>query len=584
MARLNLALTSKNFSRFIETGQSTPPPPPSLGTFYPIVFGSTRQHVAMDDPTPVAGSTVSELSAYFTSTGQNQNNQLLNTGTFLDIPQNDGYVYFKVPETGTYRFKVKGGGGGGTPGGNGPTLGAPGVLVGGDVPLNAGDVLWLTVGLAGADGHTTNSDWCSGAGGGFSVVAKSSLSSKTFFGVSFTPLFIAAGGMGAREARFGGSTASNSSSGNGSGGSGFSSNWVNKTINGSSGGYAGHYSYGGFGGGTGSDDSIGPAGGYDGIYSGNPNSYINDQVQNQVRDDAGGGSRSGGHGSIEITKLGSSGGGPTVSGGTLYEDSTYYYRAFTENGELSISGGTLQNVELLLVGGGGSGATTHDSSGAGGGGAGDFTFVDQYSLDAGIYGISIGAGAPGASGKGNNGNATAITSLSVDISAQGGYGGNDIPFNGNVNGGNSGSRTGGLGQVGGYGSARSGGGGAGTGGNGLDVQFSYYQSTAGPGGPGTTDFESWMSATGLGSSGAFGGGGGGLQQPDWYQGPSVQYGAAGGIGGGSAGRFNWYPLSDSSNGLNALQNSGSGSGGHYSYYSSVSGNGGSGFLIVRWPK
>ena len=45
---------------------------------------------------------------------------------------------------------------------------------------------------------------------------------------------------------------------------------------------------------------------------------------------------------------------PTVTGGTLTSDATYYYRTFTANGDLTVTGGSLE-VEVLVIGGGGGG-------------------------------------------------------------------------------------------------------------------------------------------------------------------------------------------------------------------------------------
>lgn len=60
---------------------------------------------------------------------------------------------------------------------------------------------------------------------------------------------------------------------------------------------------------------------------------------------------------------------PTVTGGTLYTDSTYNYRKFTGNGTLTVSGGTLSCDILVIAGGGGGGGdiiatTLHNSADA----------------------------------------------------------------------------------------------------------------------------------------------------------------------------------------------------------------------------
>lgn len=50
---------------------------------------------------------------------------------------------------------------------------------------------------------------------------------------------------------------------------------------------------------------------------------------------------------------------PTVTGGTLYSDATYYYRVFTANGNLTVNPGSNADlsVTVLVVAGGGGGGT-----------------------------------------------------------------------------------------------------------------------------------------------------------------------------------------------------------------------------------
>lgn len=45
---------------------------------------------------------------------------------------------------------------------------------------------------------------------------------------------------------------------------------------------------------------------------------------------------------------------PTLSGGTLTSDATYYYRTFTSNGTLSIGINSI-NLDYFVIAGGGSG-------------------------------------------------------------------------------------------------------------------------------------------------------------------------------------------------------------------------------------
>jgi hypothetical protein len=50
---------------------------------------------------------------------------------------------------------------------------------------------------------------------------------------------------------------------------------------------------------------------------------------------------------------------PTITGGTLYSDATYYYRVFTANGTLTVTSpsGTSVPVEVIVVAGGGPGGS-----------------------------------------------------------------------------------------------------------------------------------------------------------------------------------------------------------------------------------
>jgi hypothetical protein len=173
-----------------------------------------------------------------------------------------GYQKLTIPKSGSYTIVAQGGQGGAS-----SYAGGYGCKLTASFTLNGGDILWIGVGHAGASGHTQSNDWCSAGGGGATFVAVgSSISTSTI-------LICAAGGIGARENRFGDGTAGASSSANGTSGAGFTS-FKSVSINGSYGGYANYFSYGGFGGGTASDDSYGPAGSYDAMYSLSPNSYV----------------------------------------------------------------------------------------------------------------------------------------------------------------------------------------------------------------------------------------------------------------------------------------------------------------------
>jgi len=82
---------------------------------------------------------------------------------------------------------------------------------------------------------------------------------------------------------------------------------------------------------------------------------------------------------------------PTVSGGTLTSDATYYYRTFTGSGNLVVSNNNVSMTQLVVGGGGGGG----NSCGGGGGGGG---LTEQTtSISPGTYAIAVGGGGGNAS-------------------------------------------------------------------------------------------------------------------------------------------------------------------------------------------
>ena len=97
----------------------------------------------------------------------------------------------------------------------------------------------------------------------------------------------------------------------------------------------------------------------------------------------------------------------TITGGTLYTDSTYSYRKFTGTSTVTVEGGDLTPYDALLVGGGGYGGGGW--GGGGGGGGGGVLQVSSKTLEAGTHTVTIG------------GNTKIGTSL--DIAYQGGNGG-----------------------------------------------------------------------------------------------------------------------------------------------------------------
>lgn len=285
---------------------------------------------------------------------------------------------------------------------------------------------------------------------------------------------------------------------------------------------------------------------------------------------------------------------PTVSGGILGSDETYFYRAFLSSDVLTVADGPLV-TDVLVVGGGGSGGVSGyyrmQSYVSGGGGAGDLLLSEQVSLSPDAYIATVGGGASGvwagdsSYSSGNSGspssllNANTLAVVSNLTASGGGYGENAAPGKG----GDSGTRVGGAGRFADWQPYPSGGGGAGAGQPGNPATPGYRAAGAGPGGDGTFAFASWLVPLGMGVDDGtgniyFGGGGGGTQQFNWSAGPGTTY-VSGGKGGGGLG-FSKYGGGWPE--LNVVANTGSGSGGTANNYQS--GNGGSGFIIFRYLK
>jgi hypothetical protein len=258
---------------------------------------------------------------------------------------------------------------------------------------------------------------------------------------------------------------------------------------------------------------------------------------------------------------------PKASGGSIYNDGTYWYHAFRTSGTFTPQTALTADV-LVIAGGGGGGSRGSGLGGEAGGGAGGFLGFNSQPLTATSYTCTIGAGgaatstARGATGtdsqfgaltlvKGGGGGAN----RTVNTGLAGGSGGG-----GSFNGGAGGAATSGQGFAGGNGSTTTGnaagGGGAGA---------AAANSTSGPtaGGIGLNTYSSWATATITGVSGYYAGGGGGSGV--------TGSGEPGGTGGGGAG-------GGSGNGTAGTINTGGGGGGG----NTVGGDGGSGLLIIRY--
>jgi hypothetical protein len=288
---------------------------------------------------------------------------------------------------------------------------------------------------------------------------------------------------------------------------------------------------------------------------------------------------------------------PTVTGGTLSSDATYYYRTFTSSGTLSVSTANLIADVLRVAGGGGGGPANYFSGGnynysGGGGGAGGVLYSSSQSIAPSSLTVTIGAGGAGRIDTENaSGSNSTVTGFSDAIGGGvggyafatpidgGGSGGGGVIYRGgsSVEKRNAGTGTVGQGNNGGDPGTTStdpsfgtGGGGAG----GLGIKGS--RSGGNNGGIGVGSYSSWASATGTGSSGYYAGGGAGGSSDSG----GTSSGGTGGGGNGATGR-------GSSSATTGASNTGGGGGGASEDGSSgtVRGKaGGSGIVIFRYTR
>ena len=197
-----------------------------------------------------------------------------------------------------------------------------------------------------------------------------------------------------------------------------------------------------------------------------------------------------------------------VTGGSLSSDATYYYRTFTGNGTLTVSESAL-TCDVLIGAGGGSGGGAGSGSASGGGSftSGYVAAVGSYNFVIGAVqnnstGIGITAYAGGTAqsgyGNGNSGGSGSGAGNSEGGAASGGAAtkasGGTITY-GNV-GGNSATASGP-----GYAFSGSGGGGGwgGAGGQNYAIGPTFDKlGVGGNAGSGTTAYNSWSQATGIG--------------------------------------------------------------------------------------
>lgn len=271
-----------------------------------------------------------------------------------------------------------------------------------------------------------------------------------------------------------------------------------------------------------------------------------------------------------------------VQGGTVTSDATYYYRTFTANETLSVTGRTLTVDYIIVGGGGGAGidSTTLSGGFATGGGAGGGVIYGSSLNLLGNYPIVIGAGGAANATKGDNSSAFSLTAVGGGCGASAStfpppLSGAFVPYSGGSGGGGNGSGPGGgtywsnpipasngaagtsgQGNAGGNGTSKGAGGGGGAvsaGGNGTASQ-------SGNGGNGYQ----WVNST------YYGGGGGGSASS--VNGVSAGTGGLGGGGNGTSGL-------PSDGDMNVGGGAGGGSGNLLS-----AGYGGDGVVIIRYTR
>ncbi|MDR2489838.1 MAG: hypothetical protein LBD20_00370 [Spirochaetaceae bacterium] len=247
----------------------------------------------------------------------------------------------------------------------------------------------------------------------------------------------------------------------------------------------------------------------------------------------------------------------TVQDGGL----SYEIHTFTSSGSLVVNTAPVSgSAQILIVaGGGGGGFSQLTTNPAGGGGAGGLLYLQNQTLTAGTYSVTVGVGGAGGAGmsqKGSNGGNSVFGAYTAIGGGGGGFHQEGTASSGNNGGSGGGSAHSAFGPLA---SAQSGQGHQGSLGQ---LDDGYYKGGAGGG-------------AGAAASGATGGAG--LQNNItganvWYAGGGSggHSGAAGGNGGGSCGV---------NNGNGIANTGGGGAGGR----NTAGGNGGSGIVIVRFP-
>lgn len=284
--------------------------------------------------------------------------------------------------------------------------------------------------------------------------------------------------------------------------------------------------------------------------------------------------------------------GAKATGGMIYDDSNYWYHAFTTTGPFTPN--QALSAQILTVGGGGGGG---GNIGAGGGAGAMTTFSSTSSLSSGVtYTCTIGAGGAGAttSANGANGGTTSfagagfstITALGGGYGSQSSAGGNG----GSGGGGGPSSPTTSGGSPSGPNTFAGGGGnysypyyGAGGGGGATQAGTTGTGSGTAIGGNGGQGYAISAIDSALPATGIFGsmtviasGGGGSGVRPD-----NINNSATGGTGGTGAGNGGYQ----GTNPTNATSYGSGGGGASWENYTNGDGtNGYQGIIIVRYAK
>jgi len=288
----------------------------------------------------------------------------------------------------------------------------------------------------------------------------------------------------------------------------------------------------------------------------------------------------------------------TSTGGTKVNSPSYIYHVFTspDNFQVSAAPSPTMNVDYLIVGGGGGGGGSYGppNYGAGGGGAGGFrTGSYTVNTDNTQYPVAIGGGggtSPPANSNGSPSTAFSVTSAGGGRGASfpgvaagnGGSGGGAIPYEGaNSQGsGNNPPVSPPQGNPGGPSSQPVGGGGGGAGAPGGPGAGSP-NANRGLGGDGLaafsgdTELPSSYGDSGPSAGRFFAGGGGGGN----YSESTAPETGTGGAGGGGKGGYNGGPTVSAGG-----ANTGGGGGGSGGPGPNQGDPGGSGVVIVRYPR